>query len=443
MKRLLSVICVFMALVTLLCSCKEKDEAVKTDTKEATEVDTEELILSDDMLYIVAGAKARYGIVRATNMSSATFDVLTDMHSDISERTGVKIQFIDDKRTLKDGIEEILVGNTSRKESETAMAQLGDDHWSVSVQNGKLCIVGLNDVALAKAINAFSEAYVNVESENSASGLLAVPKGISLKGKLTEDIHALYVGDGVKLEVDAVTKFKFNVLSFTQDSANLKWVQGGCTDGQYLYQFMISTDSTSCVIVKFDIESGALVKKSSVLNLGHANDAAYNQNDNTIVIADCMSPDYNKVYILDADTLTITDIVELEKNSAPQLTYNQATCQYITANNSKIYFWDEDFNLLRTCAVGLGNDYHTQGMVCDGTYIYRLEYWQNPNNTKEIKNNLRIIRASDGKEMTIVDIGIAREAEFIIIYEDMFYVGCNNSTWSGSEVYAFKLIPQG
>ena len=441
MKKRLSVICIAFALIMVLGACNEGG-IEPAETEKQTQAATDALVLSDDMLYIVAGESARYGIVRAAEMSNDTIAECTDMFTAIKKKTGVEIPFIDDSRKLKDGVEEILIGDTTRKESETARKALGDDHWSRSVQNGKLCIVAVSDSALVQAVRLFTDMYVNAESEYSASGILAVSRDISVKNRLTENLQSLYVCDGASLTVDAVTKFKFNVSSFTQNSATLKWVQGGCTDGRHLYEFMISTDSTNCVIVKFDLESGELVKKSSVLNLGHANDAAYNPNNNTIAVADCMSPDYNKVYVLDADTLTVTDIIELEKNSAPQLTYNKVTRQYVTANNSKMYFWDEDFNLLRTCTVGLGEDYHTQGIVCDGTYFYRLEYWQNPNNAKDIKNNLRIIRASDGKEMTIVDIGIAREAEFIMIYEDMFYIGCNNSSWSGSEVYAFKLIPQ-
>lgn len=442
MTRLLSFISLVLTIATLICSCKDNSSTAQIDSEKQTETETDALVLSDDMLYIVAGGVARYGMVRASVMSNDTIEACNELYYAIRQKTGVKIPFIDDKRTLDSGMEEILIGNTSRKESAEAMKQLGDDHWSISVQNGKICIVAVSDAVLAKAIRVFAEKYISVGTELSNGSDLAVFKEISNKGRLTEDLHSIYVSEGAELQADAITKFAFNVSKFTQNGATLQWVQGGCSDGKYLYEFMISTDSKSCVIVKFDMETEQIVKKSSVLNLGHANDAEYNPHNNTIAVADCMSPDYNKVYVLDADKLIVLKTVELERSSAAQLTYNETTREYITANNAKIYFWNEDFELLRSFSVGLTKDHHTQGMMCDGEYIYRLEYWQNPNNSKDIRNNLRIIRVSDGKEMTVVELGIAREIEFVTVFGDVFYVGCNNSSWSGSEVYAFDLIPR-
>ena len=441
MKRITVLICLILSAVILLNACNDANTDEKEETREtARKAQTTEVELSEDMLYIIAGAKARYGIVRANKMSTAGTNACSSLYVAIQTKTGIALQFVDDSRSLDEGVKEILLGNTNREESKKAIAEMGDSHWNIGIYNEKICIVAANDGLLSQAITAFINEYVNVKSEFSSKETIAIPKETSKKEKLTENLHSLNIFEGAKLEVEAQTKFNFNVNKFTQNSATLTWVQGGCSDGEYLYQFMISKDSESCVIVKSHIETQREVKRSEIQNLGHANDAAYNPYTNTLIVADCMAPYYNKVHILDASTLKLTKTVELQEYSAAQLSYDKETRQYITANNSTIYYWDEDFNLIKTCPAKLSIDYHTQGIVSDGTYIYRLEYWQNPDNAKDIKNNLRIIRISDGKQIDLVNLSIAREVECITIHDGMFYICCNNSTWSGSEVYAFNLV---
>lgn len=138
MKKRLSVICIAFALIIILGACNEVS-VESVETAKQTQAATDALVLSEDMLYIVAGDAARYGIVRAAKMSNDTITECTDMFAAIKRKTGVEIPFIDDSRKLKDGVEEILIGNTTRKGSETAREALGDNHWSISIQNRKLC----------------------------------------------------------------------------------------------------------------------------------------------------------------------------------------------------------------------------------------------------------------------------------------------------------------
>ena len=235
----------------------------------------------------------------------------------------------------------------------------------------------------------------------------------------------------------------------------MKWAQGGCTDGTYLYQFMISTDSTKCVIVKIDLATETVVGYSAELDLGHANDAAYNPYDDTIAVADCyysyyLDDDgvtkiytdyYNTVYILDAQTLTLekTVIVDTGYKTAPisAITYDVETRQYITSNETQLYFWNEDFSEYVNVSSRITDGYATQGIDCDGEYIYRLAYRQD-SETKAITNHL-VINDMSGNKVADIDLGISVETENIIQYNGKFYVTCNNSSWNGSEVYSLTL----
>ena len=187
--------------------------------------------------------------------------------------------------------------------------------------------------------------------------------------------------------------------------------------------------------------------RSGELALGHANDAAYNPYNNTIAVADCSDKNgyYNTVYIIDAEKLTIkeTKTVMEDTRFAPvaAITYDVNTRQYITANQTELYFWDENFEYVKqisaahlpTYIEGEETKYYSnQGIDCDGTYIYRLAYYKDSQG--EITNCL-IINDMNGKLIETIDLGISVETENIVKYNDKFYVTCNNSEWNGSETY--------
>ena len=80
---------------------------------------------------------------------------------------------------------------------------------------------------------------------------------------------------------------------------------------------MISRDSEHCVIVKYDLATQELIGYSEDMNLGHANDGAYNPNNNTLAIVHCLdlkASTSNIVYIVDAQTLSLRKTIEMKNN---------------------------------------------------------------------------------------------------------------------------------
>ena len=77
-------------------------------------------------------------------------------------------------------------------------------------------------------------------------------------------------------------------------------VQGGCTDGKYIYacledqkpysgdpDYYHNTQNHTTVIYKWSIETGKTVAKSEPLSLDHANDMAYDSKTNELIVAHC------------------------------------------------------------------------------------------------------------------------------------------------------------
>ena len=116
-----------------------------------------------------------------------------------------------------------------------------------------------------------------------------------------KNIDTTLIRSGKALTTVIVAEKNLSIDHITNGEISLPWVQGGCSDGKHLYEFMVSKDSLHCVIVKYDLATQKVITFSEDLMLGHANDGAYNPFDNTIAITHCcdlVSPTSNIVYIV-------------------------------------------------------------------------------------------------------------------------------------------------
>jgi hypothetical protein len=222
-----------------------------------------------------------------------------------------------------------------------------------------------------------------------------------------------------------------------------QWTQGGCVVGNLVYTCMITDDNTKptkgCIIVK-DLESGEVIKKSGELELGHANDVAYNPDQNVLAVADCN--DGNLVYIVDPDTLKVKKTIVLDEYIY-SLAYDDVSNKYIGVGLGYIRYYTSNFKYIKGVKFSLTEGHAGQGILCDGTYIYMLEYRQNLEiATDAINNNLAVYRMDTGAKVTLIDLGINRETEFIGWNDGYFYIGCNNIKWTGMEFYKVEIAPK-
>ena len=266
-----------------------------------------------------------------------------------------------------------------------------------------------------------------------------------------------YVNMNVKNLVRAVHRAEFDVtpppMSVMGENYRYQHVQGGCEAKGYLYTCMITANPNEpkCCILKQNIQTGELVSYSDEMSLGHANDATYNPDENTIVISLCDGT--TRMAILDADTLKLKEIITLEGHVLCNIHYDPVTKIYIAVavQCEAIYVYDKSFRLIKQfngfMNRGPVRDYSMQGAMTDGVYVYVLEWhggkhWAETNVTDEadVKSDFIVFDLATGECAGTIELGIRREIEYATYLNGKFYVGCNNIRWDGLEVYEVEIV---
>lgn len=153
--------------------------------------------------------------------------------------------------------------------------------------------------------------------------------------------------------------------------------QGACTDGEYLYQFMINSFRG----IKYKISDGTYQTYSlgSSIPYNHGNDMAYNPTNNHIYVAS-MSSD-GAVMELDTDFNYITTHYLVSDSGQPYevwgLCFNQKTNQFFSLYGNSICVYDTNLNYIRRFPLPEYPNATGQGCETDGEYIYRVTYSPN------------------------------------------------------------------
>ncbi len=237
-----------------------------------------------------------------------------------------------------------------------------------------------------------------------------------------------------------------------------KDAQGGCEAKGYLYTWMITESwwdvpATKSCVLKHNIKTGELVSISEEMELGHANDATYNPDENTILVSFCDGT--TRMAILDADTLKLKDIVTLEGHHLCNIHYDPVTKIYVAVavQCQAVYVYDKDFKLINRFKAfmtpGIKREYVMQGVITDGVYAYVLEWhggksWEETNTTimDEARSKLIVFDLYTGEHVNTIDLGINVEIEYAVYLNGKFYFGCNNSRWKGFELYEVEITTE-
>lgn len=265
-----------------------------------------------------------------------------------------------------------------------------------------------------------------------------------------------YLNMGAELKVNAVHRSEFDMpspMSITGGSYRYQHAQGGCVAKGYVYTCMITDGSVQpsrCCIFRHDPASGKLVGHSEEMELGHANDCAYNPDENTIVVSLCDGT--TRMAILDADTLALLKIVELEGHVLCNIAYDPGKKIYAASavQNEMIYIYDKDFKLIRRFPGFMSREesgeYSMQGAITDGVYFYVLEWhgghrWPKENITieSEVHTHFLVWEIETGKFAGTVELGIRREVEYAGYLDGKFWMGANNIRWNGMELYEVEI----
>lgn len=145
--------------------------------------------------------------------------------------------------------------------------------------------------------------------------------------------------------------------------------QGGCFNGENLYQVFISKDESIARVVRKNVKTGDEVY-SEPLPLHHGNDMTYNPNTNQVLV--CHVSDM-LVSIFDADTLEHIETRKMERGGS-SITYSHERDEYLLGSGLFKCVRASDFTdageLFSAHPDTLGLT--TQGIASDKDHVYSL-----------------------------------------------------------------------
>lgn len=427
MKKLILII-ISVMLVISLAACGE-NESPLTQTDAPTETNAPE----DNSMHIFVDGVPQYTVVipdnaprwlkKATAEATSLWCESVDYESRLETVNEDYKEFLDKKNP--DKIKKPIYIGVSEKTREL-YDSLENYTFAISVTEDEIIISATAGSFLA-AVEYFHENYIG--EHDGTSRPFGVGTYVSEKSFESSTVS-----------FDAAKDYTTSHLKEYDIPATgaSRIMQGGGTDGRHMYFCMIKSVSNTDTevqdgyVYKYDMMTGELVAKSEKMDLGHGNDIAYNPYENRLYISNCM-PQSSVLEVLDADTLEHIGEVRLKMN-VYAVDYEPTRRVYVLGvSGQQISVLDESFNVSKKyipsgiALPGKPAQNTTQGCCADENYIYYVQYKQN------------VIRVFDwsGNFIKEIDLSIPEttEPENISIIGNMIFVACNNSKWTGGELY--------
>lgn len=181
----------------------------------------------------------------------------------------------------------------------------------------------------------------------------------------------IYDSEGnVLYDAGSVSNLYSNSPSFYRFATDSGTMQGGCTDGTYIYYIITSANK----LVKLNIADGTKTTVTYESGLyGHGNDMTYNPNTDKLYIVTMESgvirqvnpstlADEGEIVPLDADGNIVT---------SSGLAYDRTNDRYILSSGDRYTIFDSSWTFIKTFTLAAGSRWTYQGLETDGTYIFR------------------------------------------------------------------------
>ena len=419
-KRTLRVLSAAMAAVMaalMLAACKPQGGADVT-----TPVSTAEPAPAD--FTVVRDGASEFRIVRPSSDGSEGTEAARDLRAAIEEKTGVKLEICEDwyAKSQTPVKYEILVGHTDCDESVAVNGEIdAEDGFFYVIRSvgDKIVVTGKSANMIKKAIDFIIENYAD------GNGNITIPHDINVKSEMFTPAVADHFGKGkdVTMRLDLVGKL--------EPSDGCRVIQGGATDGKYLYVIINDGGKTNAksVIAKIEISTMKVVARKAGVLVDHGNDIVYKKNENELFIVH-NAPNRETVSVYDADTLEFKRKITLPLKIYCMSYDESLDCYWVGVSGGDTFAkLDANFKLVKRYD-SQHHPYVTQGMDCDDTYLYFVRY----------KTNCIIVYDKEGGYIGEYPIAFDGEPENISHVGDVFYVVGSNPSWTGGLIY--KVTPK-
>lgn len=194
--------------------------------------------------------------------------------------------------------------------------------------------------------------------------------------------------------------------------------QGGCTDGEYIYRALISSNSEATTLEKIDINTGEVILSNTSVSYTHANDMTYCSKDGYLYIAHG-SENNTKVSKVNRISLELVETFTIG-SGIWSIAYNEVDDLWIVGISGGYYFtiYDSNWSLvyrLRPANAPVG--YVKQSICCDDNYIYGI-YWDSIN-----KGGIINVITWNGMFVKRYRVPVSYEVEFIDKVDNTFIIG--------------------
>ncbi len=436
--KLLRGLFMLSALLLLLTACGERtaEDSTESTTTTAETVTEQTTVPAPIQLTVFANGKSDYKIVRSGKVNGVDQQLFLQFYLQLDQCSGCKFAYIEDTiafgKTPDPTTKELLLGDTNREESialRQKLNELGGNRFGILVGENKIAVAGTGMYQTYLGLDYLMTNFISTDA--SGAPVMYLEQGFEYISEDSADDTHFDLAELKESGHGFVFAMSERVLHVpTIDGHNV--MQGGGTDGKYAYYGLINKSSTpeTAIISKYDLDTMELVKTSKILPTGHTNDITYDSKNNRLAISSG-TDNWRGTIFLDPDTLEV-----VEHKVAPignrGMEYLPATDQYIIASGYTIYTTDANLNPISSFKCG-NPQYTTQGLTCDGTYVYDVRY-NNSGGTHYL-----IVHDMQGNYMGSAPLtGITYEPENLIIRNGVFYLGCNQS----NSVYRLELIPE-
>jgi len=416
------------ALLFVICSCGPQTPGGVDDAETEPDATSTTLKLGE------TGAFA-YTIIRADEQDTTYANLTKGLKKHLSEifssSVNIDSDFVYAAKPLDETAPELIIGDSNRVQTAKLKSELekaGGYRYGIYSDDCKVAVYGSDITATWLGVKKLLSDYIKKDET----------------GKQTFEVPAnlLYVSDALEpvlFDFESAAAEGLNLAFYCGESVakvpttgDYGTMQGGGTDGTYAYYAMINSATLQGIIYKYDLKTWQLVKTSSPLKTAHSNDITYDSKNKRLVLSYCHANDnYTGVCFVDAETLELQSYTTTTY-SHRAVEYLPETNQYFFAANYVYTLADENLN-----KISAFNDatptFTTQGMCCDGKYIYDVR-WESGEKVQHID-----VHTLGGQSYGMIPFyESSGEPENIFKIGAEFYIGCNKT----DSVYRVQLLPE-
>ena len=320
----------------------------------------------------------------------------------------------------EDSQQEILIGDTNRKESQQSLSYLSGDGYIIKVLNRKLVIAGTSDFWTAIALYEFQEKVLD-NPQYRINNTLVIPLDFILKHETKDpQLLAFLLDNGYDFSLireHVVTCPSYGTLNISQ---------GATGDGNNFYFALKNSNDTSTKIFKYDISSLKSVGQTVAFNGGHSNDLTYNPESNCLYLAHGKSQGTILTIISCNDMEVVKDITI--PVGAGAITYNSSRKMYaVSQGGTTLHFLDESFQVIKSFTRETITGYTAQGMGSDDSYIYFT--------MSGSSDNIIVVYDWAGEYVTTLTLNAASESESLFYTNGKYYI---NFLSTGAALFELK-----